>query len=373
MLLGGAMDELQFINMLGTDWKKTGHLYRITCPFHNDSRPSLVVYPQDRGYCCYSCSKTGTWMELYKTIKNCEWREAYEALGVEGEYEPKPKTLKFEFVEDDDLSMVLEIRRRYEKCLPLDNLLARPAVEFLEKKKLLEPAKKLGWRWDTGNFRQSGNGALVIPYYDGDEIMTCRLRTLNPDGSLSKPKTLKGTKARPYPLLRDTDKLYIVEGESDALSLYASGCSVVAVPGAGQKRCINSAVLYAKTGYKTIVACGDNDGPGQMMNDLVKIAARNLTSADFEVLKLCGFNDINDAFVAGGLDLSMTISDMFPNATELTGFEKYYALFQFADSEEKLAICSDMFAEAAEKNQEDEKFLSNLYTEDFGEMKTVWD
>lgn len=351
---------------MGVEWKKAGNLYKICCPFHNDSHPSLVVYPQDRGYCCYSCSRTGTWMDLYRAIKGCDWKEAYDALGVEGDWEPQPKKLKFEFVEDDDPKLVEVIKRRYELCSELPE----PAIKFLKGKHLLEQAKELGWKWDTNNFKQSGGGAIVIPYRDGGDIISVRLRTLNSDGYFSKPKTLKGTKARPYPLLRNTDKLYIVEGESDALSLYASGCSVVAVPGAGQRKCINSAVLYSKLGYKTIVACGDNDGPGRMMNDLIKVATRNLTDAKFETLKINGYNDINDAFVAGALNVDSPL--YMPGATLLTGIDKAEALFQFADKDERAAIVFELFSDTATANPTDLDFLSDLMADTIDEMKQVW-
>ena len=375
------MDIESFISLLGVDWKKEGALYKICCPFHHDTHPSLVVYPQDRGYCCYPCFRTGTWQELYKEIKGCEWKEAYDVLGIDGDYkaESRPSPIRFDFVDPENPAFVKAINERYEQCLPLDSPEAKPAVEFLKKKHLLEQAKELGWKWDTGNFIQSKpRGALVIPYREDGKIVSCRLRTLEADGSISKPKSLKGTHARPFVLTRpDVDTLYICEGETDALSLYASGCSVVAVPGAGQKKCINTAVLYCElTGARTIVSCGDNDGPGQMMNKLAQAASHALTTAHFMTLQpeaLGGLNDINDAHVAGKLNLDIvTIESLIPGATPLTGWEAIYAQAQFSTKEELYALVSDECAKWADKYPEDCKFLCAMYADSMDELKKAW-
>lgn len=377
------MDEESFISLLGVDWKKEGSLYKICCPFHHDTHPSLVVYPQDRGYCCYPCSRTGTWQELYKEIKGCDWKEAYDVLGIDGDYkaESRPNPIRFDFVDPENPAFVKVINERYEQCLSLDSPEAKPAVEFLEKKHLLEQAKELGWRWDTGVFVQSKpRGALVIPYREDGKIVSCRLRTLEADGSISKPKSLKGTHARPFVLLQDVkdiDVLYICEGETDALSLYASGCSVVAVPGAGQKKCINTAVLYCElTGASTIVACGDNDGPGQMMNEIAQTASHALTTAHFVTLSpeaLGGLNDINDAYVAGKLKLDgVSVESVIPGATPLTGWEAIYAKAQFSTKEELYDIVSDECSKWSERYPEDCDFLCAMYADSMEELKAAW-
>lgn len=375
------MDEESFISLLGVDWKKEGALYKICCPFHHDAHPSLVVYPQDRGYCCYPCSRTGTWQELYKEIKGCEWKEAYDVLGIDGDYkaESRPNPIRFDFVDPENPAFVKAINERYEQCLSLDSPEAKPAVEFLEKKHLLEQAKELGWKWDTGVFVQSKpRGALVIPYREDGKIVSCRLRTLEADGSISKPKSLKGTHARPFVLTRpDKDMLYICEGETDALSLYASGCSVVAVPGAGQKKCINTAVLYCElTGARTIVSCGDNDSPGQMMNELAQAASHALTTATFVTLPpeaLGGLNDINDAYVQGKLDLtSVTVQAILPGATSLSGWDELMAKVQFSTKEESYELVSEACSKAADEHPEDLSFLTDLYADNMDDLKMAW-
>lgn len=371
------MDEESFINLLGVDYKREGGLFKICCPFHHDTHPSLVVYPQDRGYCCYPCARTGSWQELYKEIKGCDWREAYDILGIDGEYHTEQKPhIRFEFVDTEDNKFIDAISRRFEQCLPLTDPVAESACNFLKRKGLLEQAKELDWRWDKGLFKQSKPyGALVIPYREGGKVVSCRLRAMKEDRTFTKPLTLKGTHARPFVLTRESDTLYICEGETDALSLYASGCSVVAVPGAGQRKCINTAVLYAElTKAKRIVSCGDNDGPGRMMNELVKKATHSLTTCQFDTLKpeeIGNMNDINDAFVAGKLNLGLNaFFSIFPGATPLAGWDGVYAKSLFSTNEKTYDLIADEM-ESLEGPEAD--FAADLFSApNLASLKEAW-
>lgn len=370
------MDIESFISLLGVDWKKEGGLYKVCCPFHNDVRPSLIVYPQDRGYYCYACGENGTWQYLYRVIKNCDWKEAYEILQIDGDYKAESRPhLRFDFVDSESDKIVQAVNERYAKCLPLDSPGAAPGAAFLDKKHLLEEAKALGWRWDTGNFVQSKpHGALVIPYYEDGRIVTCRLRRLESDGTISKPRTLKGVRSRPYILLRpDCDEMYLCEGETDALSLYASGCSVVAVPGVTQKRCINTAVLCAElSGVKKIISCGDNDLPGQQMNEYVKLASQHLVSLPVEVLPpeaTNGLNDINDAYAAGCLNLMAKAFDsIFPGAIPLSGWGSILAQTIFSTKEEALALVYSQLGSIPDEDAE----VGSLFVDSLSALKTAW-
>lgn len=374
------MDEESFINLLGVDYKREGGLFKICCPFHHDTHPSLVVYPQDRGYCCYPCSRTGSWQELYKEIKGCDWKEAYDVLQIDGEFhtDNKPR-IRFEFVDNEDEKFVAAIQERYNKCLPLTDPVAEHACHFLERKGILDQAKELGWKWDAGVFIQSKPyGALAIPYWEEGKVVACRLRTMGQDHTFSKPKTLKGTHARPFILTRENLPLYICEGETDALSLYANGCSVVAVPGAGQKKCINTAVLYAQlTNAPKIISCGDNDGPGQMMNELVQKAAHALVDIPVETLKassLGGLNDINDAFVAGKLNLNPTFESIFQGATPLTGWDAVYANSLFSDRPTIIDMVANEMERTYDSTPENEREFTFklLESNNMDELKSAW-
>ena len=44
---------------------RPGRNRKVHCPFHDDERPSLHVYPTgERGWCCFSCRRGGTIYDL---------------------------------------------------------------------------------------------------------------------------------------------------------------------------------------------------------------------------------------------------------------------------------------------------------------------
>jgi hypothetical protein len=50
------------VDLLGV---RPGRNHKVPCPFHEDKRPSLHVYPTgDRGWCCFSCRRGGTIYDL---------------------------------------------------------------------------------------------------------------------------------------------------------------------------------------------------------------------------------------------------------------------------------------------------------------------
>ena len=377
------MDVDTFVSKLGytigSDAKRDGQDILIVCPFHNDHKPSLRVYGgrSHEGYHCFSCGANGTWPHLYKEVRNCGWKEAYEELGMEFRPEdaPKKEHVAFETVERPVYPELFQ--RAYDACVSLPE----PARAFLSKKMILDTALELGWRWSEKR------KAIVIPYFENGKVVTCRFRDYikKPDGSMGfdKPKSSppingKSIPSRPLYLLREGDETVAwVEGESDALTLYQQGFSVMCTPGCKMKKCLNTMALVAEqSGFKKVICCGDNDDAGRQMNDLSRIAVSALTSMDFEVLPqetFCGLNDLNDVLVAGKLKIEVNpIEKVIPGATPLTGWEAIYAQAQFSTKEELYALVSDECAKWADKYPEDCKFLCAMYADSMEELKKAW-
>lgn len=377
------MDVDTFVSKLGytigSDAKRDGQDILIVCPFHNDHKPSLRVYGgrSHEGYHCFSCGANGTWPHLYKEVRNCGWKEAYEELGMEFRPEdaPKKEHIAFETVERPVYPELFQ--RAYDSCVSLPE----PARAFLSKKMILDTALELGWRWSEKR------KAIVIPYFENGKVVTCRFRDYikKPDGSMGfdKPKSSppingKSIPSRPLYLLREGDETVAwVEGESDALTLYQLGLSVMCTPGCKMKKCLNTMALVAEqSGFKKVICCGDNDDAGRQMNDLSRIAVSALTSMDFEVLPqetYCGLNDLNDVLVAGKLKIEINpIEKVIPGATPLAGWEAIYAQAQFSTKEELYALVSDECAKWADKYPEDCKFLCAMYADSMDELKKAW-
>lgn len=50
------------------------------CPFHDDKKPSLYLYPAERGYYCFSCSASGDAIDLVRKLYNYSFQDAVKHL-----------------------------------------------------------------------------------------------------------------------------------------------------------------------------------------------------------------------------------------------------------------------------------------------------
>jgi len=60
--------------------KKEGDKAWSVCPFHNDTSPSLCLYPGDRGYHCYTCKESGDTIDLVRKLYNKSFYEAIRLI-----------------------------------------------------------------------------------------------------------------------------------------------------------------------------------------------------------------------------------------------------------------------------------------------------
>lgn len=306
-------DNEQFAQYLGVDYERKGNLIYITCPFHADSHPSMVIYPEhDRACHCFPCGQTVSWEYLAMEIKGITYPEALRELGQEtltpAEVKAKVKVPSpMTFCEEPKPKLVEAFGERMKACTddyPAD------LTDWLKKKHLLDTAKKLRWKWHkSGVFRHWTDG-LVIPYIFNGKCVYARFRAFQTDnaniGHFEKPKGPVDVGIQPYfSTFRPNDTVFIVEGESDAASVWSHGCSAIGIPGASARKAINTAVAFiADHPYiNRIVSCGDNDQAGQKMNNLVRQAMAELgVRAEFvtyEVESQGDKADLNDDHVAG--------------------------------------------------------------------------
>lgn len=65
---------------VGLELRPTGGRLVGVCPFHGDSRPSLVVYPANRGYYCFGCGAGGDVIDFVSRLHRVGFREAATIL-----------------------------------------------------------------------------------------------------------------------------------------------------------------------------------------------------------------------------------------------------------------------------------------------------
>jgi hypothetical protein len=172
------------------------------CPFHAETQPSLSVNLKSGLYNCFGCGAKGNIFTFYQNRHGCDFKTALHALariaGVE-ETSGRPKGLTLAELAGD-------------KHLP---------VESLKK-------------WGAGNIDYNGRPAVYIPYRDLEGKTTDRFR-LN---LKTEPRMIwrKGSKTLLYglwrlPEFKESNEIFLVEGETDCWTLWEYGIPAQGLPG----------------------------------------------------------------------------------------------------------------------------------------------
>ncbi len=74
---GSLRDKPEILTVVSQDLavKRVGKYYRALCPFHDDTEPSLVLYPETGTFFCFGCRKTGDaihYMALRQGVRDGE-------------------------------------------------------------------------------------------------------------------------------------------------------------------------------------------------------------------------------------------------------------------------------------------------------------
>lgn len=104
------MKELQDINLRELIENETGNRFKkkyIKCPFHNEKTPSLSVYfnanQNKEVFKCFGCSEYGDAIDFILKLRNLDYIEAREYLGLEIDEEYKEKKEKIHSKINEDI------------------------------------------------------------------------------------------------------------------------------------------------------------------------------------------------------------------------------------------------------------------------------
>ena len=75
------LDALQVAQSAGLDLRQRGGKWWARCPFHNEKTPSFAIYPDGRGWYCFSCHRGGDAAALYQQLYNVSINDALRAVG----------------------------------------------------------------------------------------------------------------------------------------------------------------------------------------------------------------------------------------------------------------------------------------------------
>ncbi|AFK87724.1 DNA primase/helicase [Thermoanaerobacterium phage THSA-485A] len=173
----------------------------VKCPFHDDQHASMWFNTTNGLWKCEACGASGNGQTFLEKIENIDGKEAYKRLlKIAGEYkEPQKKVIKYT-VED----------YCNEKHLPLEYIAS------------------LGIK--------NGKVGISIPYMDESGQIVANRQRYNPQSSM-RFSWNRGSKVHLYGLwkmaeFRKKGYIVLVEGESDAQTLWLYDIPALGVPGA---------------------------------------------------------------------------------------------------------------------------------------------
>ncbi len=280
--------------------KKGGRLWA-RCPFHNEKTPSFTVSPDKQMYYCFGCGKGGGIINFVMEIERLNFTEAVEFLA---------RHYHMDLPSQEDESLLRARERLYEanreaarffhQCLQDPKF--SPPWEYIRKRGLTPDTIRRfgigyapdGWHALTDHLKAKGftpselvqvnlagekNGRvydffrhrLMFPILDEKgRVVAFGGRTLDPNATGQKylntgntPVFQKKFHLYAYPQARksDGDRIVLVEGYMDAVSLHQAGIRY-AVASLGTSLTPEQARLLAKSGKKEVIIAYDADRAG---------------------------------------------------------------------------------------------------------------
>jgi len=262
--------------------------YKIHCPFHHDSRPSLHVYPQSDSWWCYGCNRGGDVFDWVQLREGIGFREALSILAARaGTPLPQHATpwlesaIKRRAIEDV-LSLAVAFYHNALMNTPqakqsqldrgfTEETLRAFRVGYASSGGLgqhlrhlgvdVALAQEAGLLWPNG--RDVFTRRIIYPVISRGRViyLTGRATTQEQVRAGKKYYHLRG----PRPLfnpdaLHGQGPLFIVEGPADVLTLHQWGFRAVGLMGLGKP---SSRDLAAMRRARTVYLALDGDEAGQ--------------------------------------------------------------------------------------------------------------
>ena len=318
--------------------KRSGRNFFGLCPFHKEKSPSFSVSPDKQIFHCFGCGVGGDVFRFVGKIEGLDFRESVELLAdrvgiilptLDNSKENKLQELKTKIYEINKVAAEFYHQNLYKQT-------SKPAQEYIKKRKLdnntlktfqigyscnfdelYQELKKHGFteeeilasslvnKTENGKFIDRFRKRLMFPIKDvRDRVIAFGGRVLDD----SKPKYINSPENIVYSKGRNLfglniakqskqNKIIIVEGYMDAISLYQRGINnVVASLGTalteGQGRLLRKYASEIIIGY-------DSDGAGQAATMRGLEILKNL-GYDIRILQLEGAKDPDEFVIKYG-------------------------------------------------------------------------
>ncbi len=247
------------------DVEASGEEIKINSVFEDDTKRHMWCNPSKNAYHCWKSEKSGNLFELVCHVSKCSYHEAVSILSSDNTLRSLEDKLDKFFSDKAAVVAPKPVANKLElpvTAVPIGEL---PKAQRQKAEDYLT-SRKIG----VGNLMYCTAGPyrdrIVIPYYSPDGTLIywntrditgkSKLRYLGPDAKLGVGKG-DVIFAQEWP--RRGDKLYLTEGEFDALSLSQCGLNGAAC---GGKALVNKQIELLRP-YR-ICICFDTDKSGEI-------------------------------------------------------------------------------------------------------------
>ncbi|MBK1469079.1 DNA primase [Parvimonas parva] len=297
--------------------KKSGRYYMGNCPFHHEKTPSFFLYPQTNTFHCFGCGKHGDSISFLMELESLDYvttlKKLAEKFGIELEYENNFDSFNKKnfdkYYEINEFVAKFYYRKMLENSVPKQYLAKRGINpksinifligyadenwkslynELKAKNFDIKIAEELGLiiKIKTGDYIDRFRNRIMFPILNKDKkIIGFGGRTIVNDNAkyLNSPESVifkKGDNVYAIDKIVENnirDKILIVEGYMDVISLYQSGINYV-VAGLGTAFTENQARLVKRYSRENVYLCYDGDNAG--------IKATNKTNSVFNEISI---------------------------------------------------------------------------------------
>lgn len=277
---------------------KSGKYFLGRCPFHNEKTPSFFVYPDSNNFHCFGCGKHGNSISFLMDIESMDYVSALtklaEKFGVTLEFEKNKVDNDYaKYYYMNDFVAKFYYKKMLENPVPkkylADRGISQKSIntflmgyadsnwksltnELKQKNLDLEIALELGLiiKTKSGDYIDRFRDRIMFPIVNKyKRIIGFGGRTIVDDNAkyLNSPESVifkKGENLYAIDKVSDRnirDKILIVEGYMDVISLYQQGINY-AVAGLGTALTENQARLARQYSGNNVYICYDADTAG---------------------------------------------------------------------------------------------------------------
>ncbi|MEB3024646.1 MULTISPECIES: DNA primase [unclassified Parvimonas] len=320
--------------------KKSGRYYMGNCPFHSEKTPSFFLYPETNTFHCFGCGKHGDSISFIMEMDSLDYvstlKKLAEKFGIELEYDNSFNTNNKKnldkYYEINEFTARYYYKNMMENSVPKQYLSKRGINqksinlffigyadenwkslynELKLKNMDIEIAEELGLiiKTKTGDYIDRFRNRIMFPILNtSKKIIGFGGRTIVDDSAkyLNSPESVvfkKGDNLYALDKIIENNirnKILIVEGYMDVISLYQSGVNY-SVAGLGTAFTESQARLIKRYFRNNVYLCYDGDNAGASATDKTN-AVFNEISVKPNIIMLPDKLDPDDYIKKFGLD-----------------------------------------------------------------------